>query len=266
MSTSTRSKSDQIPHSTWILLSDILDLAQKSTWLQFFPFYGPRNEYKKLHNSCNIEKGELIGLLLQSKIIFFHGNELRLDENVLDAFKLHTNNRVESNSLQVKHQNGKRSRIVTIKVNWIKTKILLEDILPLYKVNLQEAKNQYLSLIKSTRTSPRKQLETKAFTETGLKETWNPQESTFQEDYIAFNRMLNFEISPRISRCGEKQIKVEEGNKQVTESMKWQMMLTAVDLGYRYSSKIKRKIIAEAVSKQVSYDHGFKVPVSERAF
>ena len=78
--------------------------------------------------------------------------------------------------------------------------------------------------------------------------------------------MLNFEISPRISRCGEKQIKVEEGNTQVTESMKWQMMLTAVDLGYRYSSKNKRKIIAEAVSKQVSYDHGFKVHVGQRAF
>ena len=55
---------------------DVLKRVQKEQWIQIIPLFGIKTAYPRLHNSAKIERGQLIGLLIDVGLFKFRGANL----------------------------------------------------------------------------------------------------------------------------------------------------------------------------------------------
>ena len=56
----------------------VLRPAVKNQWYQIAPLFGSPTQYKSLHKACHVERGELIGVLLDIGLFTFYGMEVRI--------------------------------------------------------------------------------------------------------------------------------------------------------------------------------------------
>ena len=62
--------------------TQILKKVPTNTWFQVAPLFGSTTQYKHLYKACSIERGELIGVLLNIDLVKIQGSEVQLQKAV----------------------------------------------------------------------------------------------------------------------------------------------------------------------------------------
>jgi len=77
------STSNPPPSSRFSLFYAISSAAPKETWLAISPLFGSVPNYDKLYEACHIERGALIGIMLEIGLVKFRKYKYEVQRDVL---------------------------------------------------------------------------------------------------------------------------------------------------------------------------------------
>ena len=77
------STSNPPPSSRFAPFYAILNAAPKETWLVISPLFGSLPNYEKLYKASHIERGALIGIMLEIGLVKFRKNKYEVQRDVL---------------------------------------------------------------------------------------------------------------------------------------------------------------------------------------
>ena len=77
------STSNPQPSSRFAPFYTILNAAPKETWLAISPLFGSVPNYQKLYHVCEIQRGALIGIMLEIGLVKFRKEKYEIQRDVL---------------------------------------------------------------------------------------------------------------------------------------------------------------------------------------
>ena len=93
---------------------------------------------------------------------------------------------------------------------------------------------------------------------------YEPMKNLFTSDYIKSAKNLNFRLNPRPNILSHPSHPLPPipiiAATRISEGLKWAMLSSALDMGYRAMTCKERKILGEAIAKRESYLAGYSCP------